>query len=391
MEAFRARRGVRAALPLDLADPLGRIGRAEADLRTALPLDLADPLGRIGRAEADLRTALEAKQVEELSACLLVVTDRRPDKQPQVVMDDYGEVSVAPFVADLVDADTDESLKGSVATQPSSRTRAMIALTLRQAIRRSSATVEFGAWVTSQAQILSKSRVWSAPCRAHGIWATTTGSSSSSISTSSITVAWSTLSTRRHGSEPSTPSSFAPFSNLGQSKNVGGSRRWWRLFWSGDPRMDPTSREIDETCEPNRVGRSKYLPCKVRLQFFEGVLMPVMVHREAVAEVRGQPGKCDTERAGGAVRSTLRVKGEVAPVVGDVARPAVPVLVAPAGEPFAREHADRRGTDARERAALVVVRRGVAYDLVKGAGAEPARALEHLVDVSNPIREKRRL
>jgi hypothetical protein len=49
--------------------------------------------------------------------------------------------------------------------------------------------------VTSQAQTLSKSRVWSAPRRAHGIWATTRASSSSSISTSSIMVAWSTLVT----------------------------------------------------------------------------------------------------------------------------------------------------------------------------------------------------
>ena len=73
--------------------------------------------------------------------------------------------------------------------------------------------------------------------------------------------------------------------------------------------------------------------------------MPAMVHREAVAEDRGQPGQCDAERAEGAVRSTLRVEGEVTPVVGDVARPAVPVLAAPAGEPLAREHANRRGLD----------------------------------------------
>ena len=73
--------------------------------------------------------------------------------------------------------------------------------------------------------------------------------------------------------------------------------------------------------------------------------MPVMVHREAVAEVRGQPEQRDAERAGGAVRSTLRVEGEAAPVVGDVARPAVPLLVAPAGEQLARGHADRRGLD----------------------------------------------
>jgi len=73
--------------------------------------------------------------------------------------------------------------------------------------------------------------------------------------------------------------------------------------------------------------------------------MPVMVHREAVAEVRGQPWQRDAERAGGAVRSTLRVEGEVAPFVGDVARPAVLLLVAPAGEQLARGHADRRGLD----------------------------------------------
>jgi hypothetical protein len=73
--------------------------------------------------------------------------------------------------------------------------------------------------------------------------------------------------------------------------------------------------------------------------------MPVMVHREAVAEVRGQPWQRDAERAGGAVRSTLRVEGEVAPFVGDVARPAVLLLVAPASEQLARGHADRRGLD----------------------------------------------
>ena len=116
-------------LPTDFVERLGRprhdveAFRAHRGVRVALLHDLA----------------LGVEQVEELPACLLVVTDRRPDKPPQVVIDDYGEVAVAPFVADLVDADTDESLKGSVATQPSSRTRAMIALRLRQAIRRSSA------------------------------------------------------------------------------------------------------------------------------------------------------------------------------------------------------------------------------------------------------------
>ena len=48
----------------------------------------------------------------------------------------------------------------------------MMAPTLLQAMRISSLTVDFGVWVTSQATVSSKSRVWPAPWRAQGTWAT---------------------------------------------------------------------------------------------------------------------------------------------------------------------------------------------------------------------------
>ena len=156
--------------------------------------------------------------------------------------------------------------KGSWAARPSATTRAMIEPTVRQAMRISSETAVFGVWVTSQAAWSSNSRVWPAPWRAHGTWATmgpcsghdtlgasdsrkhitvprssprhrrrpsprsysgartphrphrrlesrrgrtwaTTASVSSSMSTDSITVARSTPSIRRHTLIPSTPPS----------------------------------------------------------------------------------------------------------------------------------------------------------------------------------------
>ena len=44
--------------------------------------------------------------------------------------------------------------------------------TVRQAMRIKSETADFGVWVTSQATWSSKCRVWPAPCRAQGTWAT---------------------------------------------------------------------------------------------------------------------------------------------------------------------------------------------------------------------------
>ncbi len=66
------------------------------------------------------------------------------------------------------------SENGSRAARPSRTTRVMIAPTLRQAIRMSSATVCFGECVTSQATWSSKSLVCPAPWRAQGTWATVT-------------------------------------------------------------------------------------------------------------------------------------------------------------------------------------------------------------------------
>jgi hypothetical protein len=64
------------------------------------------------------------------------------------------------------------SPKGSSAARPSATTREMIDLTLRQAMRISSHTVDFAVWMTSQATWSSKSFLWPAPCRAQGTWAT---------------------------------------------------------------------------------------------------------------------------------------------------------------------------------------------------------------------------
>jgi hypothetical protein len=48
----------------------------------------------------------------------------------------------------------------------------MIEPTVRQAMRISSQTVDLAVWVTNQATWSSKNRVWPAPWRAQGTWAT---------------------------------------------------------------------------------------------------------------------------------------------------------------------------------------------------------------------------
>jgi hypothetical protein len=70
-------------LPTDFVERLGRPGhdveafRAHLGVRVALLHDLA----------------LGAEQVEELPACLLVVTGRRSEEPPAVVVDDYRDVT----------------------------------------------------------------------------------------------------------------------------------------------------------------------------------------------------------------------------------------------------------------------------------------------------------
>ena len=58
-------------------------------------------------------------------------------------------------------------------TSMSAWTRVMMAPTVRQAIRNSSVTADLEHWTASQAQVSSKARVWPAPWRAQGTWATT--------------------------------------------------------------------------------------------------------------------------------------------------------------------------------------------------------------------------
>src|SRR5664280_2862653 len=172
----------------------------------------------------------------------------------------------------------------------------MIEPTVRQAMRISSQTVDLAVWVTSQATWSSKNRVWPAPWRAQGTWATvgpcsgqltrresacrwhtrvprssarqfrrpspwsypgarrphrphrrfverrgrtwtTTESASSSKSTASITVCRSTPRILRHTFTPSTPFSLPCFRTVEQSENVGGDWRCSRLSSSGHPRI----------------------------------------------------------------------------------------------------------------------------------------------------------
>src|SRR5664280_2972347 len=178
----------------------------------------------------------------------------------------------------------------------------MIEPTVRQAMRISSQTVDLAVWVTSQATWSSKNRVWPAPWRAQGTWATvgpcsgqltrresacrwhtrvprssarqfrrpspwsypgarrphrphrrfverrgrtwtTTESASSSKSTASITVCRSTPRILRHTFTPSTPFSLPCFRTVEQSENVGGDWRCSRLSSSGHPRICQESRK----------------------------------------------------------------------------------------------------------------------------------------------------
>ena len=87
----------------------------------------------------------------------------------------------------------------------SAQTRAMIAPTVRQAMRISSVTAVLEHWVTGQATVWSKANVCPAPWRAHGTCATTTpctphDTRGASASTNTRTVP---ASSERHRRRPS--------------------------------------------------------------------------------------------------------------------------------------------------------------------------------------------
>lgn len=64
-----------------------------------------DPLGRIRADQGDRSATVIAETVEELPQGLLVASRVRPQQHAGVVVDDHGQVAVAPLVGDLVDPD----------------------------------------------------------------------------------------------------------------------------------------------------------------------------------------------------------------------------------------------------------------------------------------------
>jgi hypothetical protein len=86
--------------------------RAERGVGTALGDHDSDPLGRVSTDQPDPRRPLLTQKLEELLEGLLVTSDRGPDESSAVVVHHHGQVLVPAPVADLVDADADESLEG---------------------------------------------------------------------------------------------------------------------------------------------------------------------------------------------------------------------------------------------------------------------------------------
>ena len=138
--------------------------------RAALGHHVADPVRGVGRHMGDLGAArLDAQGVEERAHGGAVTTRRGPHQPAAVVVDHHGQVLVAALVGDLIDADPAQPGEPIDAGSRCRRhTRAMIAPTVRQAIRINCAHRGFRARHGQPGHRSSKARVCPAPCRAHG-------------------------------------------------------------------------------------------------------------------------------------------------------------------------------------------------------------------------------
>jgi len=159
--------------------PLRDVEGIEADdrLRASNPKHLVDPAGAIGGHELQRFAAFLTELIEEAMDGRRVAAWCGPDEPAGVVVHDEGDVLVASAVGPLVDPDPPQAVEQAAALARLVPTRSMMAPTVRQAMRSSSATVVRFDRTASQAHWSSKSRVNRDSCRAQGTAAVTTSCS----------------------------------------------------------------------------------------------------------------------------------------------------------------------------------------------------------------------